>query len=148
MSRKSSRIIPPVPEATEQELLGEEPLDNPDDDEATAEGRMSKAGAARETLAAGVTLPREASVYIKQKYGIDITPQQFSAEKSRLKQRSGGVLPSPAFPNSPRPLNSYLAPPRLQDSTEPNLLEAMETMKPLIARLGADTVKRMVDLLG
>ena len=47
-------------------------------------------------------------------------------------------------------VEGYLSAPPKQRGTgaEPDLLDAMEAMKPLVASLGADKVKRIVDLLG
>ncbi len=110
---------------------------------------MSKAGAARAALADGVVVPKEASIYIKRKFGIDISPQQFSAEKSRLKLRSGGFNPLSNQGPSGKGLDGYLAPPSKRSAPgEADLLMALEAMKPLIAQLGTEKVKRMVDLLG
>ena len=45
-------------------------------------------------------------------------------------------------------VEGYLAPPSFPDDGGIDLLDAMEAMKPLIASLGAEKVKRIVDLLG
>ena len=110
---------------------------------------MSKAGAARAALADGVVVPKEASIYIKRKFGIDISPQQFSAEKSRLKLRAGGVNPLSNQDSSGKGFDGYLTPPSKRSAPgEADLLIALEAMKPLVAQLGPEKVKRMVDLLG
>ena len=56
------------------------------------DGTISKAEAVRQTLAAGITKPKEASAYIQQTYGLDVKPQVFSAYKSlgRKKKGKGG----------------------------------------------------------
>ena len=110
-------------------------------------GSMSKAGAARAALAEGYYVPKQASAYIKEKWGIDISPQQFSAEKSRIKLRAGGASsfgPGGILPN----FAALAGGPRGGIPGEADLLQALELMKPLVEQLGADKVKRMVDLLG
>lgn len=55
------------------------------------DGTISKAEAVRQTLAAGITKPKEASAYIQQTYGLAVKPQVFSAYKSLgRKKRKGG----------------------------------------------------------
>ncbi len=137
-----------------QDVDIEDPEQESPEDSEPAEGEtriktMSKAGAARAALADGVVVPKEASIYIKRKFGIDISPQQFSAEKSRLKLRAGGVGPHSNQDLPGKGFDGYLAPPSKRSSPgEADLLMALEAMKPLIAQLGTEKVKRMVDLLG
>jgi hypothetical protein len=114
---------------------------------------VKKVDAAKAALNAGIDSPQLAVAYIAQHYGIELLPQHFSAIKSQLKKKQG--LAEPAAKRGPKPkgaaaVEGYLAPPpTLQPVTgEPDLLAAMETMKPLIAALGAEKVKRIVDLLG
>lgn len=107
---------------------------------------MSKASAVRAALNDGVDVPKQASLYIKQKYGMDISPQQFSAEKSRIKLRSGGAMPL-AY-QSASASNGASGTPRFAQGGQTDLLQALEMIKPLIEQLGAEKVKRMVDLLG
>lgn len=141
MARKSGKApIPEVEDVLEEEVEEQDVEGDEGDDGAEAGDRpRSKAGAARATLAEGITVPKQASAHIKKKYGIDISPQQFSAEKSRLKHRGG--LPGAG--------EGFFAPPSRQGvQGDASLLEAMEVIKPLIAQLGPEKVKRMVDLLG
>ena len=142
MARKAAR--PPVLDTKELEA-GEEDSVHEIDEELASEIReqtMSKAGAARAALANGIMVPKQASAYIKRKYDIDISPQQFSAEKSRLKLRSGGEIP---FTNSDSSRSHGEGFSGLNGQTD--LLHALELIKPLIDQLGAEKVKRMVDLL-
>ena len=145
MARKTGKA-PAVLIDEEQETTAPEP-ESTDTEPPQSRKSISKAGAAREALAEGYTVPREAIIHIKKKHGIDMSPQQFSAEKCRLKARSG----DPDFHflrdqgASPELMNKA---PRNGAFGEPDLLESLEVMKPLIDRLGADKVKRMVDLLG
>jgi hypothetical protein len=54
-----------------------------------ADGKMTKADAVRAALAAGVDMPAEGSAHIKEKYGLDVTPQQFSTYKSIANKKAG-----------------------------------------------------------
>ena len=61
-----------------------------------ADGKMTKADAVRAALAAGVDMPAEGSAHIKEKYGLVVTPQQFSTAYSRrffssTRSTSGGA---------------------------------------------------------
>ena len=146
MARKANRNVESEPQPAESI---EQNSDHELDESIASDVRhqtMTKAGAARAALANGIMVPRQASAYIKQKYDIDISPQQFSAEKSRLKLRSGGSIPASGSNSSGYSGENFSG----QFSTfsgEADLLQALEIMKPLIHQLGADKVKRMVDLL-
>jgi hypothetical protein len=73
----------------------------------------------------------------------------FSAVKSQLKKREGGAKPKGRSGRKPKAaVEGYLAPPpKVVPTGEGDLLDAMEAMKPLIASLGPEKVKRIVDLL-
>jgi hypothetical protein len=132
-----------------------EPEDESQEEPETSGKGMSKAEAIRRMLAEGVENPTEASSLIKSRFGIDVTPQHFSATKSQIKSREGSKKPKGKPGRKPKAAAShavegYLAPPPKQtpETGQPDLLEAMEAMKPLVASLGGDKVKRIVDLLG
>ena len=144
MARRSSKVQnESIAQVEEDEEVADEEVE-----EVAPRKTISKAGAARATLAEGIDVPRKASAYIKQKYGIDITPQQFSAEKCRLKTR--GVDPAQSLKSdfTSHKVDIFHSKAQRSLGGEINLLEALETMKPLIEQLGAEKVKRMVDLLG
>jgi hypothetical protein len=112
---------------------------------------ITKVEAVRRALAAGFEMPQEGTAYIRSEFGIELAPQHFSATKSQLKKRSLGKSPKAKPGRRPKALvEGYLAPPpkkRLPpDGSE--LLDAMEAMKPLVASLGKEQVKRIVDLIG
>ncbi|MBN9518062.1 hypothetical protein J0H58_06015 [bacterium] len=52
---------------------------------------MSKADAVRAALAEGKSKPQVACEWIKEKFGIDITPQHFSSYKSSEAKKEGGA---------------------------------------------------------
>jgi hypothetical protein len=101
---------------------------------------ISKADAIRAALQAGIESPTAASEYIRKRFGMDVSRTHVSAFKSQKKKAEN--------PESPGPVEGYLAPPKLEAIGDGDLLDALEMMKPLVASLGADKVKRIVDLLG
>jgi hypothetical protein len=54
-----------------------------------ADGKMTKADAVRAAIADGKDMPAEGSSHIKEKYGLDVTPQQFSTYKSIANKKAG-----------------------------------------------------------
>jgi len=80
--------------------------------------------------------------------------QTFSSCKAQQKMRDAkkreAAAPKGKPGRKPRAaVEAYLSPPpKAPANGEPDLLEAMEAMKPLFASLGADKVKRIADLLG
>jgi len=116
---------------------------------------ISKADAARAAIRQGIESPQEASAYIMQQFGIDMAPQHFSAVKSQLRKKereaeSAGQPSAPGRRGRRSTIENYLSSPPRQPSSgvEADLLDAMEAIKPLVAHLGADKVKRIVELLG
>ena len=112
-------------------------------------GSIAKNEAARQAIAAGLESPEEATEFIRKKFGIEMSKPHFSAVKSQLKKREGGAKPKGRSGRKPKAtVEGYLAPPpKVVPTREGDLLDAMEAMKPLIASLGPEKVKRIVDLL-
>lgn len=111
--------------------------------------RIKKIDAAKAALKEGIEVPQAAVAYIAKRYGIEMHPQHFSSVKCLLKKQE--QLESAANSPDATAMNGSVAPsPKsFQPATdEADLLAAMETIKPLIAALGAEKVKRIVDLLG
>jgi hypothetical protein len=112
---------------------------------------VSKSAAAREAIAQGIESPEDAVAFIKQRFGIEMSKPHFSAVKSQLKKREasgGSAAPKARRGRKPKAaVEGYLAPPKVVPTGEGDLLEALEAMKPLVASLGAEKVKRIVDLL-
>jgi hypothetical protein len=143
MARKVSKPKHVEPEYERQETRAQN----------AADGKaFTKSAAAREAIAQGIESPQKASAFIKERFGIDMAPQHFSAVKSLIKKKEASTAPRAKRgpkPKSAEAAKDYLAPPpKNPASGEPDLLAVMEAMKPLVASLGADKVKRIVDLLG
>ena len=150
------------PEEESQEIPEEEPaavIEPEEEDETGAlpAGAVSQTDAARGALDKGYEKPAEAVKYIKDTFGIDMNPQYFSAIKTRL-GKSGAKRAPATEPTrrGPKPkaaapaVQGYVAPPEKPKAAgdQVDLIAAMEAMKPLVAALGADKVKRIADLLG
>jgi hypothetical protein len=116
-------------------------------------GIISKAEAIRRMLAEGIENPSVASAEIRTRFGIDVTPQHFSATKSQMKSREAAKKGKPGRKPKAAPsqaVEGYLAPPPKPstDGEQPDLLAAIEAMKPLVEALGKEKAHRIVDLLG
>ena len=169
MARKATRSTPRhvEPEDESQDAPEEQAeLEATEPDDATETGgkAISKAEAIRRSLAAGHDGPQEGTAYIRREFGIEITPQHWSATRSQIKSRAakkqgsgGGETAKPKGRPGRKPreaatkgVEGYLAPPPKQAPAggQGELLAAMEAMKPLVDSLGKDQVKRIVDLLG
>lgn len=114
---------------------------------------ISKAEAIRRMLAEGIDNPTVGSHEIKKRFGIELTPQHFSATKAQMKGKEAKSPGTPKGKPGRKPkaaVEGYLAPPPKPQppGEQPDLLAAMEAMKPLVAALGAEKVKRIADLLG
>lgn len=135
---KSDHAAPPEPGAKDN------------DEQEAGLTAVSKSAAAREAIAQGIESPDDAVAFIKQRFGIEMSKPHFSAVKSQLKKREagGGAAPKGRPGRKPKAaVEGYLAPPKVVPTGEGDLLEALEAMKPLVASLGAEKVKRIVDLL-
>ena len=100
---------------------------------------MTKADAVRAALAEGVETSKEGVEFIKDRFGIEIAPMHFAAQKSQIKKKEQGE--DQGTRKAPKPRQAT-------DGDQGDLLAAMEAIKPLVASLGAEKVKRIVDLLG
>ena len=113
--------------------------------------KMSKTDAIRAAVAEGHESPGEGVDFIKKHFGLEMSKQHFSATKSKLKKTGGSqsrkASQAPARKKAVK-VEGYLSPPEQPAGRDGNLLDALEAIKPLIAQHGAESVKRMVDLLG
>jgi hypothetical protein len=153
MAKKKSAAPKHVePEDESQESPEEEPETEETDSTSSHGKAISKAEAIRRVIADGIDNPSVGSQEIKKRFGIDVTPQHFSATKAQMKSKQGGPKGKPG--RKPKGATSqavegYLAPPpKPAPAGGSELLDAMEAMKPLVASLGKEQVKRIVDLLG
>lgn len=113
--------------------------------------RISKTEAVRRALAAGARTPEEGVAFVRRNFGIAMSKLHFSSSKSLLKKKAGGQNGRPGRRPGlhevlDRALASSPAPPP-DPAGRGDLLDAMEALKPLVARWGTAKVKRLVDLL-
>jgi hypothetical protein len=151
---KRTAPTPIEPEDISQDVPDEEPAKA---SETLSNGAVSQSDAARAALDAGYDKPAEAVVYIKDRFGIDMNPQYFSAVKSRVmsneeaprKASAPATKAKPGRKPGPAAIEGYVAPPeKPRTAGEPDVLLALEGVKELVNQFGADKVRRMVDLLG
>ncbi len=110
---------------------------------------VSKAEAVRQALANGLDGLDDIAGFIRSKHGIEMPRPQLSAYRSQQKARErSGSTATKRGRKQKTAVEGYLAPPKIVPTGDGDLLDAMEAMKPLVARLGVDKVKRLVDLLG
>lgn len=161
MARKKTAAPKYVePEDKSQEAPEAEPETEERGDEPPAGGKaISKAAAVRDALEQGEESPDDGVAYIKKIHGIEISKQMFSSYKTKEKARQSENQEPAAPKGKPgrkpkeapsQAVEGYLAPPPKQQGSGggPDLLAAMEAMKPLIEALGKDQAHRIVDLLG
>ena len=126
-------------------------------DAADPTGRSARPRRSAAPLDQGHTQPDDGVAFIRSAFGLEMTKQHFSAAKSqiKLKARRGKLFPD-AVPakrgRKPKVQgaapSSSAAPGPSRNNGEADLLAAIEAMKPLVAALGSDKVKRIADLLG
>jgi hypothetical protein len=135
MARKKS----PTPKHAEVE---EESQDSPEGQ--AGRGRITKSEAVRRALADGVDQPADGVAYIRDNFGLEMGPQHFSAVKSAHLKKQGVPTVDTRFREAAPEQAASSSP----GNGEVDLLAAMEAMKPLVASLGKEQVKRIVELLG
>lgn len=108
---------------------------------------ITKSEAVRRALADGVVLPADGVAYIESHFGLKMGPTHFSAVKSNHPKKQGATkVRAKGGPKradaGPRPT------PAIPANGEADLLQALEAIKPLVASLGVDKVKRLAERLG
>jgi hypothetical protein len=104
-------------------------------------GSMTKADAVRAAVAEGKLKPLVACAWIKEKFGIDITPQHFSSYKSSEAKKTG----TPGR-RGRKPREAAAAPvsaPNGQRVGNRNPAELAKQVKQLVAAFGVDAVRDM-----
>src|SRR4051794_15155379 len=97
-----------------------------------AEGKISKADAVREAIKEGVEKPQDGVSYVKEKHGLDITPQQFSTYKANDKKKAG----APPARRGRKPAAVTAA--RASTNGTANMAAQMERIKALVDSLGVE----------
>jgi hypothetical protein len=111
--------------------------------------KLTKAEAVRLTLRDGIDTPAQGIPHIKQRYGLDITAQMFSAYKSNAKKKAGagesgavkvakesGAVKIPANGSARIPV----------PSGNGDMVASLEALKGLVDELGVEQVVRLAQL--
>jgi hypothetical protein len=120
------------------------------DEKAGTPASVSKTDAVREAIAAGWTKPTEGVTFIKTMLGIDISPSHFSNIKSTLgttqNKRRGRP---PGRKSQPKAEAAPVAAPRAAAAGSNGTIdiEAIQQVKELVEKLGAETVKGLIGVL-
>jgi len=103
-----------------------------------ADGKMTKADAVRASIADGKDMPADGAAYIKEKFGLDVTPQQFSTYKS-IANKKAGKAPGR---RGRKPGAAVAAPANGRRGSNP--ADLARQVKSLIGQFGAVAVSDMV----
>lgn len=131
MSRKSKAA------AVEPEIVEEAPAESGAD--------ISNAQAVRNAMAEGLDDIDSIDAYLRDNYGKDVPRQQISAYKSQTRRKAGEATTRRGRP--PRAaVEGYLAPPT-RSKNDGDLIETLQALKPLVAKVGVENVKKLAELL-
>ena len=110
----------------------------------------TKTEAIRMAMAAGFEGPQEGAAYIQSQFGLHVSPPNFSSMKSQIKKKESESKTKGEPERTPKALveGDLPSPPKPSGGSEPDLLEAIKAMKPLVEAFGVDKVKKIADLLG
>ncbi|MDG3007423.1 hypothetical protein [Paludisphaera mucosa] len=107
---------------------------------------LSNAQAVRNALSEGHEKIDEIDDFVRTQYGKEIPRQQISAYKSQTKRKAGEAPRRGRRPKGA--VEGYLAPPaRLTPTGEGDLIDALRALKPLVAKVGVENVKKLAELL-
>ena len=135
MSRRKSKPIAVEP----TELVG-------DVEESDSVVTISNAQAVRNALARGLNDISDIDEFVRVEYDKDIPRQQISAYKSQTLKKAG----EPPARRGRRPkaaVGGYLAPPPVVPRGDGDLIDALQALKPLVAKVGVENVKKLAELL-
>lgn len=107
-------------------------------------GSMTKADAVRAAVAEGKLKPQDGCAWIKEKFGIDITPQHFSSYKSSEAKKTGAPG---RRGRKPREAAAVVATPNGAPVATGGAVDLAKQLKGLVTRYGADEVSGMLAVL-
>lgn len=124
--------------------------DQPQEGQQEEQGAVSKTDAVREAISQGIDSPEEGTAFVRDRFGLEVSNQYFSNIKSRMKGQQGRPKGKPGRkPGRKGPAGKHAnARKEPQANGQADVLAALEAIKPLVASLGAERVKRLVDVLG
>jgi hypothetical protein len=109
-----------------------------------ADGKMTKADAVRAALTAGVDKPADGAAYVKEKFGLEVSPQQFSTYKS-IANKKAGKAPGR---RGRRAAVTPMAVPSPVGSGPVGLATSVEAIKVLVDTYGVEQVVSIARLFG
>src|SRR5262245_5909550 len=99
--------------------------DQPADGGGQAAQPLDKAGAVREALAAGIRSRQDILAHLRQKYGMEVSPNYVSRVTSKSKRGKAGKKPTPATPQEAAAQPAARAPARNGGGLTPQDLVAL-----------------------
>ncbi len=109
---------------------------------AAADGTISKTEAVKAALADGVEKPQDGAAFIKERFGLDVTPQMFSQTKSLLRKKereASGTASGESARLAPASSNGHHAP-------AAGVAQSVEAIKRLVGSMGVDEVIQIAEL--
>src|SRR3954469_26026547 len=107
-------------------------------------GGPTKADAVRQALKEGVESPQDGVAYVKEKFGLEITAQQFSTYKSIERKKANGSNGVGSRKAPARRSGRLPVPAPITGSISDDLT----ALKEMVKRYGADEVISLVSLVG
>ena len=101
---------------------------------------ISKTDAVKAALDAGVEKPKLGVTYIKETFGLDMSPSHFSQMKTLGKKKSNGSAVTQSASIAPASSNGHHA------QAGGGVAESVEAIKGLVDRMGAEEVVRIAEL--
>lgn len=132
-----------------------EETDDSQAQEAAPDGTVTKTEAVKRALADGVTKPQDGVEYVREKFGLEMTAQAFSATKSLLRKKGGEGAGSGREARAAAPAEQTLPGGGVNGGNghvprngSPDPVDLARQVKQLVAQYGAQAVKDMADVLG
>lgn len=109
---------------------------------------IGKSEAVRRAIAAGKAMPNEGVAYIKETFGLDLSPAHFS----NIKSTTGGKKKRPGRPKGSKSKSKaeelVVAVPRAAARSNGAIeIQAIQQVKELVNKLGVPAVKTLVDMV-
>ena len=150
--KRAPEHVEPEDESQDVEALeATEPDEEPEEGEPEtgAAPTMSKADAIRAALAAGADTPDAGVRFIKDRFGLDVTKQHWSASSSQFRKKDGSAPKAPRAPRAakaPAPSPRAETPAPTKTAASADVIGDLEAVKALIRKHGVDGLKRLADL--
>jgi hypothetical protein len=92
--------------------------------------------------------PADGLPWIKETFGLDVSPEMFSASKSKIKSEQGGGKPPRGKPGR-KPSAAAVKPDRKPAGGVPSgLADTLATLRGIVRDIGPEEAHKLVDLFG